>query len=160
MTGFNTSLSSFFIYLLIKLYCILKLESYPFALNAMYLCNNVWRLIRDIRDRIYCRKLKQLQVILSCCLQSTILHIVCSYISDASTFQWMSGRSVLECHAAAMLYLAVSPQRLKIVSPSGCSSAWGRGRSRKGWNLVSEVDGEQLGYCVGCVAWRRSQVPE
>jgi hypothetical protein len=38
-----------------------------------------------------------------------------------------------------------------IVSPSGCSSAWERRRSRRGQNLVSKTGGEPR----GCCAWPR-----
>jgi hypothetical protein len=92
-------------------------------------------------------KRKHLQVTLSYLLLSTTLQIVCSDSSDPSTFQCMSGRLVWEWPATAVSYLVVSQRRLEIVSPSGCSSAWGRGRSRTGPNLVSKAGGEPRGRC-------------
>jgi hypothetical protein len=89
---------------------------------------------------------KHLQVTRSYLLQSTTLQIVCSDSSDSSTFQCMSGRLVWKWPATAVWYLVVSPRRLEIVSPSG-----GRGRSRRGPNLVSKADGEPR----GCCAWPR-----
>jgi hypothetical protein len=63
----------------------------------------------------------------------------------------MSGRPVWEWPATAVSYLVVSPRRLEIDSPSGCSSAWGRGRSFRGPNLVIKAGGEPR----GCYAWPR-----
>jgi hypothetical protein len=96
-------------------------------------------------------KRKHLQVTRSYLLQSTTLQIVCSDSSDPSTFQCTSGRLVWEWLATAVSYLVVSPRHLEIVSPSGCSSAWGRGRSRRGPNTVSKAGGEPQGSC----AWPR-----
>jgi hypothetical protein len=69
----------------------------------------------------------------------------------------MSGRLVYEWPANPLSYLVVSPRRLEIVSPSGCYSAWGRGRSsRRGPNLNhgDAVLGQELPDTVGRVAWR------
>jgi hypothetical protein len=96
-------------------------------------------------------KQKHLQVTRCYLLQSTTLQIVCSDSSDPSTFQRMPGRIVWEWPTTAVSCLVVSPQRLKIVSSSGCSSAWGRGRSHRGPNLVSKAGGEPH----GCCAWPR-----
>jgi hypothetical protein len=63
----------------------------------------------------------------------------------------MSGRLVWEWSATAVSYLVVSPRRLQIVPPSGGSSAWGRGRSRRGRNMVSRAGREPR----GCYAWPR-----
>jgi hypothetical protein len=63
----------------------------------------------------------------------------------------MPGRLVCKWPATAVSYLVVSPRRLEIVSPSLCSSAWGRGRSLRGPNLVSKAGGEPR----GCCAWPR-----
>jgi hypothetical protein len=93
-------------------------------------------------------KRKHLQVTRSYLLQSTTLQIACSDSSDLSTFQCMSGRIVWEWAATAVSYLVVSPRHLEIVSPSGCSSAWGRGRSRRGPNLVSKAGGEPREFCA------------
>jgi hypothetical protein len=84
-------------------------------------------------------------------LQATrnfLLQIVCSDSSDPSTFQCMSGRFVWEWSATAVSYLVVCTRRLEIVSPSGCSSAWGRGRSRRGLNLESKAGGGPRGCCA------------
>jgi hypothetical protein len=90
-------------------------------------------------------KRKHLQVTRSYLLQSTTLQIVCSDSSDPFTFQCMSGRLVWEWPATAVSYLVVSPRRFEIVSCSGCSSSWGRGRNRRGPNLVSKAGGEPRG---------------
>jgi hypothetical protein len=105
-------------------------------------------LIKNIQGRIYCIKIKASTRYL---LQGMTLQIVCSDSSDPSTFHCMSGRLVWEWPATAMSYLVVSLQHLEIVSPSGCSPAWGRGRSHRGPNLMSKVGGEPR----GCCAWPR-----
>jgi hypothetical protein len=106
-------------------------------------------------------KQKHLQVTQSYLLQSMSLQIVCSDSSDPSTFQCMSGKLVWEWPATTVSYLVVSPRRLEIVSPSGCSSAWGRGRSSRGPNLVRRVGnrrdavlGQEFSVTEGRVAWR------
>jgi hypothetical protein len=76
------------------------------------------------------------------------LQIVCDDSSDPSTFQCMSGRLIWEWPATAVSYLDVSPWHLEIVSPSGCSSAWGGGRSRRGPNPVSKVGWEPRECCA------------
>jgi hypothetical protein len=96
-------------------------------------------------------KRKHLQATQSYLLQSMTLQIVCSDSSDPSTFQCMSGRLIWEWPATAVSYLVLSPRRAKIVSPSGCSIALGRGISHRGPNLVNKAGGEPR----GCCAWPR-----
>jgi hypothetical protein len=108
-------------------------------------------LIKNIPDTIYFKKTKSSTSYSKLSTSTTTLQIVCSDSSDPSTFQCMSGRLVWELPATAVSYLVVSPRRLEIVSPSGCSSAWGRGRSRRGPKLVSNAGGEPR----GCCAWPR-----
>jgi hypothetical protein len=81
--------------------------------------------------------------------------------SDLSTFHCLSGRLVLEWPATAVSYLVVSLRRLEIVSPSDYSSAWGKGRSCRGPNLVRRVGnhgdaelGQEFPDTQGHVAWR------
>jgi hypothetical protein len=74
----------------------------------------------------------------------------------------MSGRLIWEWPATTVSYLVVSPRRLEIVSPSGCSLAWGIGRNRRGPNLVSKAGGDHGDAVLGQefpdnqgrVAWR------
>jgi hypothetical protein len=106
-------------------------------------------------------KRKHIQVTRSYLLQSTTLQIVRSDSSDPSTFQCVIGRLVWEWPATAVSYLVVSPRRLEIVSPSGCYSAWGRGRSRRWPNLVRRVGNhgdavlcQEFPDTQGRVAWR------
>jgi hypothetical protein len=64
-------------------------------------------LIKNIQDKIYCRKTKASTSYLKYLLQSTTLQIVCSNSSDPYTFQCMSGRLVWEWPATAMSYVVV-----------------------------------------------------
>jgi hypothetical protein len=109
-------------------------------------CRFIRRLIKISVTEFIVGKRKHLQVTRSYyLLQSTTLQIVCNDSSDPSTFQRMSGVLVLEWPATAVSCLFVSPRRLEIFSPSGCSSVWGRERSSRGPNVVSKVGGGTMG---------------
>jgi hypothetical protein len=108
-------------------------------------------LIKNIRDRIYCRKMKA---------STSYLKLSPSKYGPPDCMQrfqrsfHFSMHVWLACLGMACNYHVVFScisASLEIVSPSGCSSAWGRGRSCRGPNLVSKVGGEPWGSC----AWPR-----